>query len=150
MVECFAELFPGPVSVYSMSILVTIWIIRWEERFLTAVDSNAQLHGIIVAEFTTARWVWILWGVENCRLPLTKPVAVNTGLALPRSPWFYWYTLLTQHCRLLVVYTHCACLKNVAKSHTRLQSSIALLMLLYCYVYRIMSYSWQNIPQLHN
>ena len=31
--------------------------------------------------------VWILWGVENCHLPLTKPVAVNTGLALPRSPW---------------------------------------------------------------
>jgi len=27
--------------------------------------------------------VWILWGVENCHLPLTKPVAVNTGLALP-------------------------------------------------------------------
>ena len=32
--------------------------------------------------------VWILWGVENCHLPLTKPVAVNTGLALPRSPWW--------------------------------------------------------------
>jgi len=31
--------------------------------------------------------VWILWGgVENCPLPLTKPVAVNTGLALLRSP----------------------------------------------------------------
>ena len=27
----------------------------------------------------------ILWGVENCPFPLTKPVAVNTGLALPRS-----------------------------------------------------------------
>jgi len=25
-------------------------------------------------------------GVENCHLPMTKPVAVNTGLALPRSP----------------------------------------------------------------
>jgi len=24
-------------------------------------------------------------GVENCHLPLTKPVAINTGLALPRS-----------------------------------------------------------------
>ena len=24
-------------------------------------------------------------GVENCPFPLTKPVAVNTGLALPRS-----------------------------------------------------------------
>ena len=31
--------------------------------------------------------VFILWGgVENCCLPLTKPDAVNTGLALPRSP----------------------------------------------------------------
>jgi len=30
--------------------------------------------------------VFILWGVENCHLPFTKPVAVNTGLALPRSP----------------------------------------------------------------
>jgi len=26
-------------------------------------------------------------GVENCHLPLTKPVAVNTGLSLPRSLW---------------------------------------------------------------
>jgi len=25
-------------------------------------------------------------GVENCHLPLTKPVAINTGLALPCSP----------------------------------------------------------------
>ena len=25
-------------------------------------------------------------GVKYCHLPLTKPVAVNTGLALPRSP----------------------------------------------------------------
>ena len=25
-------------------------------------------------------------GVENCPLPLTKPVAVNTWLALPRIP----------------------------------------------------------------
>ena len=39
--------------------------------------------------------VWILWGVENCHLPLTKPVAVNTGLALPRSPW--WQYLLCCH-----------------------------------------------------
>jgi len=31
--------------------------------------------------------VSILWGVENCHFPLTKPVAVNTGLALPRSLW---------------------------------------------------------------
>ena len=23
--------------------------------------------------------VWILWGVENCHLPLTKPVAVTQG-----------------------------------------------------------------------
>ena len=30
----------------------------------------------------------ILWGVENCPFPLTKPVAVNTGLALPRSLWY--------------------------------------------------------------
>jgi len=29
--------------------------------------------------------VSILWGVENCPFPLTKAVAVNTGLALPRS-----------------------------------------------------------------
>jgi len=27
-------------------------------------------------------------GVKNCPLPLTKPVAVNTGLALPRSSWY--------------------------------------------------------------
>ena len=33
--------------------------------------------------------VSILWGVENWTFPLTKPVAVNTGLGLPRSLWFY-------------------------------------------------------------
>ena len=32
--------------------------------------------------------VSILWWVENCHFPLTKPVAVNTGLALPRSLWW--------------------------------------------------------------
>jgi len=26
-------------------------------------------------------------GVENCPFPLTKPVAVNTGLTLPHSLW---------------------------------------------------------------
>jgi len=30
--------------------------------------------------------VWILRAVKNCPLPLTEPVAVNTELALPRSP----------------------------------------------------------------
>jgi len=35
--------------------------------------------------------VSILWGVENCPFPLTKPVAVNTGLALPRSLWWMCY-----------------------------------------------------------
>jgi len=30
--------------------------------------------------------VWIVFvGVVNCHFQLTKPVAVNTGLALPRS-----------------------------------------------------------------
>jgi len=28
-------------------------------------------------------------GVENCPFPLTRPVAVNTGLALPRSLWSF-------------------------------------------------------------
>ena len=41
--------------------------------------------------------VFILCGVENCHLPLTKPVAVNTGLALPRSPWCY-QRLITSSC----------------------------------------------------
>jgi len=30
--------------------------------------------------------VWILWEVEDCHLPSTKPVAVNAMLALLRSP----------------------------------------------------------------
>ena len=38
--------------------------------------------------------VFILWGVKNCHLSLTKPVTVNTGLALPRSPWFRLHLLL--------------------------------------------------------
>jgi len=33
-------------------------------------------------------WVSILWAVENCHFPLTKAVAVNTGLALPRRMWW--------------------------------------------------------------
>ena len=47
--------------------------------------------------------VFILWGVENCHLPLTKPVAVNTGLALPRSPWkrvaYNHVTAIFQRCQ---------------------------------------------------
>jgi len=27
-------------------------------------------------------------GVEFCHIPIDKPVAVNTGLALPHRPWF--------------------------------------------------------------
>jgi len=48
--------------------------------------------------------VWILWGVENCHLPLTKPVAVNTGLALPHSPWFIgmYYGLMDWQCSVSV------------------------------------------------
>jgi len=30
--------------------------------------------------------VWILWEVEDCHLPSTKPVAVKAMLALLRSP----------------------------------------------------------------
>ena len=37
-------------------------------------------------------------GVENCPLLLTKPVAVNTGLALPHSPWkTYLYAFLSSN-----------------------------------------------------
>ena len=37
-------------------------------------------------------------GVEICHLPLTMPVAVNTGLALPRSPWYVCQILLLVFC----------------------------------------------------
>jgi len=30
--------------------------------------------------------VWILWGVENCHLPLTKPVAVNNRAGATAQP----------------------------------------------------------------
>ena len=33
--------------------------------------------------------VWILWWVKDYPLPLTKPVAFNTGQALPRSLWSF-------------------------------------------------------------
>ena len=39
--------------------------------------------------------MWILWGVENCHLPLTKPVAVNTAqpvLAVDLSACVRWFT----------------------------------------------------------
>jgi len=39
-----------------------------------------------------SRGVYSVGGGENCHLPLTKPVAVNTGLALPRSPWSRYLT----------------------------------------------------------
>ena len=44
-----------------------------------------------MTNFLVIGWgVSILWGVENCPFPLTKPVAVNTGLALPRSLWWFF------------------------------------------------------------
>jgi len=45
-------------------------------RFKADKFFGARLRGVISV------------GVENCHLPLTKPVAVNTGLALPHNPWF--------------------------------------------------------------
>jgi len=54
-----------------------------------------------VTNFLVIGWgVSILWGVENCPFPLTKPVAVNTGLELPRSLWlaedeFWLMTMIT-------------------------------------------------------
>jgi len=67
--------------------------------------------------------VWILWGVENCHLPLTKPVAVNTGLALPRSPWYsslparrpspHHHTNRLPNQRTTEVYETSQCLGNV-------------------------------------
>jgi len=41
-------------------------------------------------------------GVENCPFPLTKPDAINTGLALPRSLWCH-----LQKC--IVFDSHCVC-----------------------------------------
>jgi len=47
--------------------------------------------------------VFILWGVENCRLPLTKPVAVNTGLALLLQPVITAAAAAATVCRVVVV-----------------------------------------------
>ena len=41
------------------------------------METDREVHDM-ETEFATG-------GVENCPFPLTKPVAVNTGLALPRS-----------------------------------------------------------------
>jgi len=58
-------------------------------------------------------------GVENCHLPLTKPVAVNTGLAVPRSPRYSkcvqtmisfvmsWYNYKPIHDFLCYICWHC-------------------------------------------
>jgi len=51
--------------------------------------------------------VSILWEVENCPFPLTKPVAVNTGLALPRS---LWQGLAARQSVLLVERQHMQCM----------------------------------------
>ena len=49
---------------------------RMSTKFGTAVG---------VADVITCDILAILYGVENRHVPLTKPVAVKTGLALPRS-----------------------------------------------------------------
>ena len=53
-------------------------------KFVTAVGAADVIT--CTSFLVIGQGVWILWEVENCHLPLTKPVAVNTGLALPRSP----------------------------------------------------------------
>jgi len=53
-------------------------------------------------------WCWVIsaFYAENCYLPLTRPVADNTGLALPRNPW-YLLTYLLTYLGLLIVYCVC-------------------------------------------
>jgi len=43
-------------------------------------------------------------GFENYHLPLTKPVAVNTGLALPHSPWSWLSVFIYPRDAMLVYY----------------------------------------------
>ena len=53
----------------------------------TAIGNMRKLILKAVTNFLViGQGVWILWGVEICTLSLTKPVAINIGLALPRDP----------------------------------------------------------------
>jgi len=75
----FRQRAPGWLGSRVVSVLVS------GTKFGTAVGAADVITCINF--FGDWLGVWILWGgVENCRLPLTRPVAVNTGLALPRSP----------------------------------------------------------------
>jgi len=52
----------------------------------TAMGNMRKLILKTVTNFLViGQGVWVLSGIKNCRRPLTKPVAVNTVLALPRS-----------------------------------------------------------------
>ena len=52
----------------------------------TAMGNMRKLILKTVTNFLViGQGVWVLSGIKNCRPPLTKPVAVNTVLALPRS-----------------------------------------------------------------
>jgi len=97
--------FPESVTARQtvfMSFIVSVIIINTKNCrlsiVLTATDQKPQKslkrwyyppsHRLNVN--VIGQGMWILWGGgSNCPLPLTKPVAINTGLALPRSPWLW-------------------------------------------------------------
>jgi len=57
----------------------------WTDLHQIWHSHRGRLHNYRQQFLVISQGVWILW-VEHCHLKLTKPVAVNTGLALPRSP----------------------------------------------------------------
>ena len=66
-------------------------------RICTKFGTAVGVADVITSNkfFGDGEGMWILCGVQNCHLPVTKPVAVNTGLALPRSPWWECDLLVT-------------------------------------------------------
>jgi len=62
-------------------------------------------------------WHWqgvlILYGIDNCTIPFTKPVVVNTALALPRSPlnlysFTYFFTFFSETHRRRIITLDCS------------------------------------------
>jgi len=94
--------FPESVTARQtvfMSFIVSVIIINTKNCrlsiVLTATDQKPQkiIKKVILPTITSpecqrdrSRDVDSVGGGSNCPLPLTKPVAINTGLALPRSP----------------------------------------------------------------
>ena len=80
----------------------------WHSRMVRRRNHCDKFYGDRLRGFDSV-------GVENCPFPLTKPVAVNTRLALPRSRWWHCVSILMYADDILLLAPSALSLQNLLR-----------------------------------